>query len=545
MARAYKVRLGDGSEIGPLDEGMLRSWYQQGLIEEGSPVQPLGARQWTTLSRLVDVRAWGLPPKLRKKRKSADTQAQVAAAAHSTPQPWRTRLAAIFLLLGAVGAGIWSLFPGTSLPDLDGTPWRELALVQFLFGLCLIRWALARRFVRVAILMMSFALFPVAGLLVAQGERGKVYLVLFAAWVLASGLFALLSPSPLAPMQAALCVAGVVLGFVGVGYLGYVPPGVGHRQIEAKSSGQRRFADASLGLVAQLPEGWSLLETPLAEPTPLGQAQAASIVSAPAGASAPAAPPRTILRVAQPRLGAFGYLQVERSVSGITSAEQYLDRFVTQRRQGIPSLKELARTDALVGRLPARLATESWTSDEGAFREQAVAWRDGWNCFALVVWAPEARLARFDPEWSALLHTIAPDGRETERLRQATASLSDDLPHLSPRGVELLLSPRCETSLGVPEACRRGWQAALRGRRSLDELEQRELIRLDSLMGAALPPRDQQRFTSYLERVRANGPTSRDEDAEMSQLTRTAVLALPESSRVRLQALNEKAIAAQ
>jgi GYF domain 2 len=54
----YKVRLGDGSQIGPLDEKMLRSWYEQGLIANDSPVLKPGAGRWVPLAQVVDVRGW-------------------------------------------------------------------------------------------------------------------------------------------------------------------------------------------------------------------------------------------------------------------------------------------------------------------------------------------------------------------------------------------------------------------------------------------------------------------------------------------------------
>ena len=36
---AYKVRLEDGMEVGPLDGEMLRSWYQQGMIKAQTKIR--------------------------------------------------------------------------------------------------------------------------------------------------------------------------------------------------------------------------------------------------------------------------------------------------------------------------------------------------------------------------------------------------------------------------------------------------------------------------------------------------------------------------
>ena len=42
----FKVRLGDGSEIGPMDLAALRTWISQGLIDADSPVMRPGSRKW-------------------------------------------------------------------------------------------------------------------------------------------------------------------------------------------------------------------------------------------------------------------------------------------------------------------------------------------------------------------------------------------------------------------------------------------------------------------------------------------------------------------
>jgi len=58
MAKGYKVRLGDGSEIGPMDLDTLRGWYVQGLITKQSPVMPPGSSRWTTLGETNEMRGF-------------------------------------------------------------------------------------------------------------------------------------------------------------------------------------------------------------------------------------------------------------------------------------------------------------------------------------------------------------------------------------------------------------------------------------------------------------------------------------------------------
>ena len=522
MARAYKVRLGDGSEIGPLDPDMLRSWYQRGLIDDDSPVQPDGARRWAALSHLVDLRAWGGP---RRRRKRRARPAEVPVTSGTPPHRARSLAAAILFAAGAVGAGLWAVFPASSLPDLEGAPWRELALVQLLLGLSLVPdWDPARRLVRTAVLLLSFALFAAAGVLLVQGLRGRVYLVLLFAWLAAIASFASLAGARLSRLHSLSCLGAVVLGYAGVAYFGYVPPGTGHRQVQDLASSQRRFVSEALGLRADLPEGWYVLERS----------------RLPAGA---AAPPDAELLLAHPRSGAFAFLLAERSLRGVTSLDGYLELHRARRRQARPSFEELDATEATVGRLPALRLSARCLADGEPARETALAWRDGWNYFALVAWAPEARSARLREQLDALVRGLAPDGAQADRLAGTAAAVSDAVPILSPRATELLLAPAGETDLSPGEACRRAWAGTLRGRSALDALEQREAARLDALMLAALDPRDRRRLAGYLERLRTGGPTSAEEDLEMARLTRLAVLGLPESSRVRLRVLTEETLA--
>jgi hypothetical protein len=59
MAQGYKVRLGDGSEIGPMDLATLRGWFVQGLISKDSAVMLPGSSRWTTLGQTSEFRGFG------------------------------------------------------------------------------------------------------------------------------------------------------------------------------------------------------------------------------------------------------------------------------------------------------------------------------------------------------------------------------------------------------------------------------------------------------------------------------------------------------
>ena len=52
----YKVRLGDGSEIGPMDLEALKTWQLQGLVDGDSPVMRSGTRKWVPLRTLPEFK---------------------------------------------------------------------------------------------------------------------------------------------------------------------------------------------------------------------------------------------------------------------------------------------------------------------------------------------------------------------------------------------------------------------------------------------------------------------------------------------------------
>ena len=75
----WKVRLGDGSEIGPMDLAALRTWLAQGLVDGDSPVMRPGSRKWVPLGTIQELKgALGLtrpkassrPPRARPERGS-------------------------------------------------------------------------------------------------------------------------------------------------------------------------------------------------------------------------------------------------------------------------------------------------------------------------------------------------------------------------------------------------------------------------------------------------------------------------------------------
>jgi hypothetical protein len=537
MASGYKVRLGDGSEIGPLDLSAVRDWYGQGLIGRQSPVLPPGSKRWTTLGEVAELKSLG-----SREASSAALRAAVQEAtrpsAPSSPPPradrssrsgfsefgdrWRMVVAAILFFVAAGGAGVVAWAPQKAIPELERVPWTQTALLLLVLGLSLVRgWEWGRKSVRAVVLLIAISIFPLTGILVAQGVRGPALLAAGSAWILFSGFFAFLTGADLPWPKATLCLLAVLLGGVGLVEFGYAPETEARRQVREWATPDRRFTDDALGVSFQVPPGWQILKSnnPLV-----------------------AAPPEVQLTLAQPRLGGFAFFLAESSPSGVASLDQYLNRLQLARRRTLPTLRETSRSDVAVGRGSARKAVGVWDKDGVRYHDQAAVWKDGWVYFALAEWAPETASSAGDRELGALLAGFSTNGALAARLQQAVQSVTLAVPHLSAAAAEMLMGQSQARVLEPDQAFRRALEAAARALPFFSRADTQEFAQITAASYASLSPRDRNRLAAYVERVRARQPTSPEDDREMSRLMKDAVLRLPADKRERLQFLYEQAI---
>lgn len=230
MTAAFKVRLKDGTEMGPLDVQMLRSWYQQGMVTRESKVRPVGSKQWVPLFQAVDIQDWGAAGGTRGRGPREEPEAEDLAP---DGQRWRTFTASALFFLIAAGAAYFAVFPARWLPALREAPWREIALAQLLFAVMLVRGGESmRKAVRVLVFVLTFSLFAVAAPVLLHGIQWRAIAILAAAWVMGSGLFFFLAGRALAWKSVALCLFWIVAGAFGVGALGFVPAGASAREAE-------------------------------------------------------------------------------------------------------------------------------------------------------------------------------------------------------------------------------------------------------------------------------------------------------------------------
>lgn len=116
MAQVYRVKLGDGSVIGPLDQAALQSWYENGLIGRDTPTQPDGSPRWTPLKQAVDTQGWraagastaSRPAASRPRPATPAPKARASALAPESNAPSRQTLLLVgVVLLLAVGVGLY------------------------------------------------------------------------------------------------------------------------------------------------------------------------------------------------------------------------------------------------------------------------------------------------------------------------------------------------------------------------------------------------------------------------------------------------------
>lgn len=225
---AYKVRLKDGVEVGPLDVQMMRSWYEQGMISRDSPVRPTGRKQWVRLIDAVDISDWGAAggSAVARARPGGEREADGDVVVTAGPaQRWRLFLGSV-LFFAAAGAAAWFFFlPERWRPDLRPLAWREVSLALAVLGLLLLLATEAmRKLVRGLVFLGTFALIPLAAFAIVPEIRPRALLALFAAWVMGSGLFFFLAAGHRGAKSVLLSLFWVLAGAAGVLYLGYVPP---------------------------------------------------------------------------------------------------------------------------------------------------------------------------------------------------------------------------------------------------------------------------------------------------------------------------------
>jgi hypothetical protein len=527
----FKVRLGDGSEIGPMDLAALRTWISQGLIDADSPVMRPGSRKWVPLGTIPELKGLGVTqpkPKKRAKQQKLESLDEEPSYDYddepSSLDAVRMRVVCALLLLAAAGFGFLAWRPAYANSAFDGAPWLEMAMGAIALGLALLPGRdLLRKLVRVVLMLAAFALFPVAGILFAQGERGAGLIALGSAWLVVSGLAALL-PRREGLASVLVALAPVLLGGYGVYRFGLAQPSESEAQLAEWGTEDRRFADDGMGIALDPPQGWVLLKpgNPLV-PAPKDARQT----------------------LALPRHGGAAYLLTEPAARGVANADQYLDKVLQRRRTERAGAYEVgARSNATVGSLSGRQLEAAWTADGVRHREIVVAGLDGWMGFALVAWMPETTAGRSNGI-DALARGLSARGLLAVRLKAAVDAATAAVPHLSAPAAEQLMAQSEARVLEPDQAFRRSFQALAENIEALTPAEKAELTRLTTATYSGVAWKDRASLAAYVERVRKGQTTTPEEDKAMAALLRDAESRLSGEGRLKLQGFYEKAILAK
>jgi len=511
----YKVRLEDGSEVGPLDLDAVKNWYQEGLIGPDTPTLKAGTRKWAPLSRLMPIHEWGGRSRRRRKKRKA------AAGEASAPDPaprWQSALCGLVLLAVALTAGYAAFFPERWHPDLDGLPWREVGLASLLLALGLAKgWNLGRRVVRGLLLLVAMGGAALGGLLFFREARLEAWLSLAAAWLLVVGMIVLLAPRAQTWLYTSLGLLFVAAGIAGVGRFAWRPVSDDERLIEEWAEPVPAPVPLGGGWKLEPPEGWIALRP--------------GNPFAPDGDDAVAV-------LAQPRVGSFALARVHRGIQAGSEPERHLDRVVEERRQAIPSLEVVDRADVHVAGFDGRRAFGRWGSEAGAFQESTTVWRDGWLLFSLTAWAPEGGAGRRQVE--AIQQSLRAEAPLTPRIEQQANALAGAVTLLTPASARKLVLGSETLELPPPAAFHAAAVSVQRGRNGLAPPDAQRLRELTDQLLEQVPRRQRPALARYLETPQV----APERSADFFQALESALAALPEAERLRLQWLWEATILA-
>jgi hypothetical protein len=272
------------------------------------------------------------------------------------------------------------------------------------------------------------------------------------------------------------------------------------QMIRKWSSPSRSFEDAAAGLKLKAPQGWVLLE----KGNPIrNQDQAIATLA---------------------NTEVISFAQVFREVKTYSAADnvEFLLDTLAKARSSEPEFQALERVDTRVGAVPARRMKVSWKIEDTIAHGYFTAWQDGDVFYHLYMFGPRVIDKKLQTQVDALEKGIAFDAPWSTFLREKAAPTRAACPLLTERAI--LGLARVIPKDSPPELyCREAYRLAFQGQPHMEAGSQEHLRTLMKSFFAAIPKNRLDRFGAYVERLRANQPTSPDEDREMAALAREAV----------------------
>ena len=329
------------------------------------------------------------------------------------------------------------------------------------------------------------------------------------------------------PRALLLVAAGVLLVAVLLGALfAALSPRIAKRRaladIQAQALPDRRFADNTLGVNVEVPQGWLILR-PDTRLVPPSDAK---------------------LILVEPTIPAFATLRMEPRPRLVAAEDAYLDGLVETWSVYRPKLKVLERGTVRLAKGQARLLRASWEEGGEPTLGSTLAFHDGWNYFSLQAWAPAAGADAFASEFQALARAISPTGDLESRVEEATRQVELEAPELSRNAVRLLVQARMSAGAPTEDLPETSLRVVTRGLNALSVPETEEVGLIYTQVWGPLPEAERKRLGRYLAEVKAGRAVAVEESQPLRQLVKAGILSLPEETRARLKVLNEKAIVA-
>jgi hypothetical protein len=406
---------------------------------------------------------------------------------------------------------IW-LDTGSSLSSATG--WAAFYVV---LGIAMLQGSEAARKTVLVITFLAMLLIggAIAGLFAAG--FGHLWPILAASAAATVGIFLLVLSRQPSLTYVSVSLVAIVAGWAGSVLAAILLAGTLDfttlRLIREWSSPERSFANADAGLDLRVPPRWVAL-------------RADNPLAAKGG-------DKVFVTLAHTEVIAFALLLRE------TRRHESLDYFLNalgkeEDESEATGVREIARSDGMLGQTPLRRLKTSSKRDGTTTLSLYSAWQDGDVYYHILLIGPGILSKRLDEELATLEKSVSFSA-------PVNAFLKDDAPRI--RAACPLLSEKALISLthvvrrgAAPETyCREGYRLALKGQPLIDASSAEHMRSLMQALFAAIPKARLGRFGSYVERLVANQPTSREDDREMMETARAAMAGLAPATQESLR----------
>jgi hypothetical protein len=318
----------------------------------------------------------------------------------------------------------------------------------------------------------------------------------------------------------------VVVGTIVAAALAFMLPALQKRramaEIQRYALPDRALGDAATGLTIELPQGWVALrpDNPLVTDA------------------------NARMEVAHPARGAVAGLTSESLPRFTGPLDAYADRVLAQKRLLQPSLKETGRSDLRFAKGQGRLVKLTSADSLPAESSALAVFQDGWIYFTLHATCPGPSADDLLPDLEALAKGIRVPSERGERVQQALDQTVREVPELSRGAIEELVRERLSKGEGTEDLSAAALRVVSQGLYTLRSAETQELGEIYAQVYGPIPEEERVRLARYVQQVRQGVPVAGDEAQAARQLLRQGIDSLPDDTRGRLQALNDKAFRA-